>query len=121
MFLHVQGVFRIVGPIVGCLQIGSELILQQDPIILPLTKILTVPVSRKQISTTAHADHNHETMLKKNFFSSRPIIHFTITSFDCPIHISTNMSLLLNLQAEVLDYAKAMPEAGKAEDLDFKV
>jgi hypothetical protein len=31
------------------------------------------------------------------------------------------MSLLLDLQAEILDYAKAMPEAGKAEDLDFRV
>jgi hypothetical protein len=31
------------------------------------------------------------------------------------------MSLLLDLQAEILDYVKAMPEAGKAEDLDFGV
>jgi hypothetical protein len=31
------------------------------------------------------------------------------------------MSLLLDLQAEVLDYAKAMPETSKAEDLDFEV
>jgi hypothetical protein len=31
------------------------------------------------------------------------------------------MSLLLNLEAEIVDYAKAMPEAGKAEDLDFEV
>jgi hypothetical protein len=31
------------------------------------------------------------------------------------------MLLLLDLQAEVLNYTKAMPETGKAEDLDFKV
>lgn len=35
---------------------------------------------------------------------------------------STNiMSLLVEFQVEVLDYAKSMPEAGKAEDLDFEV
>jgi hypothetical protein len=31
------------------------------------------------------------------------------------------MSLLLDLEVEIVDYAKAMPEAGKAEDLDFEV
>jgi hypothetical protein len=31
------------------------------------------------------------------------------------------MSLLLNLQADIVDYVKAMPETGKAKDLDFEV
>jgi hypothetical protein len=31
------------------------------------------------------------------------------------------MSILLELEAELLDYAKSMPEAGKAEVEDFEV
>jgi hypothetical protein len=31
------------------------------------------------------------------------------------------MSLLIDFQAEVLDYAKSMPEPGKGEDLDLEV
>ena len=33
----------------------------------------------------------------------------------------SNMSLLAELNAEVLDYAKSMPERSVADDLDFEV
>jgi hypothetical protein len=66
----------------------------------------------------SHADHDHETMLKK-------LYHFTTHSFiplpSVETSFSLEMLLLLDLKAEIIDYAKAMPEAGKAEDLDFEV
>jgi hypothetical protein len=57
-------------------------------------------------------------MLKKLYcFMTHPFIPLPSveTSF------SLEMLLLLDLEAEIIDYAKAMPEAGKAEDLDFEV
>jgi hypothetical protein len=45
------GCIRSRGPYCGmsyeCIEVNLELVLRQDPIILPLTEILTVPVRRK--------------------------------------------------------------------------
>jgi hypothetical protein len=62
-----------------CIQVGSELILHQVPIILPLTEILTVPVSQKQISTMSHAAHDHRIMLKKNDNDVSYFLHLPLT------------------------------------------
>jgi hypothetical protein len=48
-----------------CVQVTLELVLCQDPIILPLTEILTVPVRRKRSPTMSRADRDHGIMLKK--------------------------------------------------------
>jgi hypothetical protein len=114
------------GPYCGmsyeCIEVNSELVLRQDPIILPLTEILTVPVRRKLSSTMSRADRDHETMLKKkNLITS--ILRLPLYQY--PLHIDITlahtMSLLLDLEAKIVDYAKAMPETGNAEDLDFEV
>jgi hypothetical protein len=104
-----------------CVWVSSELILCQDPIILPLTEILTVPVRRKRSSTMSRADRDHETMLKKNLIAS--ILRLPLYQYPLLVDITLahTMSLLLDLEAEIIDYAKAMPETGNAEDLDFEV
>jgi hypothetical protein len=79
------------------------------PIILPLTEILTVPVSQ--------SSHMMVTVMLKtcqqglNFF-----LFFISSSTHCLL-----MSLLAGLNDEIVDYAKSMPEHNVAEDLNFEV
>jgi hypothetical protein len=67
-----SGCIRSHGPYCGmsyeCVEVDSELVLRQDPIILPLTEILTVPVSRTENEPTSRADRDHKTMLKKKLY-----------------------------------------------------
>jgi hypothetical protein len=120
-----SGCIRSRGPYCGMsyeyIEVNSELVLRQDPIILPLTEILTVPVRRKQSSTMSRADRDHETMLKKNLITS--ILRLPLYQYPLLVDITLahTMSLLLDLEAEIVDYAKAMPETGNTEDLDFEV
>jgi hypothetical protein len=58
---------------------------------------------------------------KKNLIAS--ILRLPLYQY--PLHVDITLAhtmlLLLDLEAEIVDYVKAMPKTGNAEDLDFEV